>query len=87
MSLGIKSSAFLRVEETEARKFEVRADMWFLNIKFIKIKDFFLKWVHMARYEFILRQGEAIWLRIISRPLLTPQGAIEDPKNPKKKNT
>ena len=24
MSLGIKSSAFLRVEETDARKFEVR---------------------------------------------------------------
>ena len=32
-----------------------------------------LKWVHMVRYGFILRQGRAIWLRIISGPLLTPK--------------
>ena len=27
---------------------------------------FGLKWVHMARYELILKKDEAIWLRIIS---------------------
>ena len=27
----------------------------------------------MARYELILKQDEAIWLRITSGPLLTPQ--------------
>ena len=30
------------------------SDMWFLKIKFMKIMDSCLKWVHMARYEFIL---------------------------------
>ena len=29
------------------------------------IMEFDLKWVHMARYELILRQDGAIWLRII----------------------
>ena len=33
----------------------------------------FVKCVHMARYELILKQDGAIWLRIISGPLLTPQ--------------
>ena len=42
-----------------------------------------LKWVHMARYELILKQDGAIWLRIISKPLLTPKGAIKDPQIPK----
>ena len=49
-----------------------------------KIMEFDPKWVHMARYELILRQDGAIWLRIILKPLLTPKGAIKDPKNPKK---
>ena len=65
MSLGIKSSAFLRVNETDARNFEVS------NMKFMKIMEFDLKWVHMARYELILRLDGALWLRIISKPLLT----------------
>ena len=46
--------------------------------------EFDPKWVHMARYELILRQDGALWLRIILKPLLTPKGAIKDPKNPKK---
>ena len=32
--------------------------------------EFELKWVHMARYELILKQDGAIWLKIISKPLL-----------------
>ena len=38
---------------------------------------FGLKWVHMARYELILRLDGALWLRIISKPLLTPKRAIQ----------
>ena len=41
---------------------------------------FCLKWVHMARYELILRLDGALWLRIILKPLLTPKGDISDPK-------
>ena len=42
--------------------------------------EFDLKWVHMARYELILRLDGALCLSIISKPLLTPKGAIKDPK-------
>ena len=42
--------------------------------------EFDLKWVHMARYELILKQDGAIWLRIISKPLLTPKGGVKDPQ-------
>ena len=45
--------------------------------------EFGLKWVHMARYGLILKQDGAIWLRIISKPLLTPKEAIKDTKIPK----
>ena len=45
--------------------------------------EFDLKWVHMARYELILRLDGALWLRIILKPLLTPKGAIKT-QNPKK---
>ena len=38
--------------------------------------EFDLKWVHMARYELILRLDGAIWLRIISEPLLTTKWRI-----------
>ena len=38
---------------------------------------FGLKWVHMARYELILRLDGALWLRIIFKPLLTPQRAMK----------
>ena len=37
---------------------------------------FGLKWVHMARYELILRLVGALWLTIIFKPLLTPKRAI-----------
>ena len=39
----------------------------------------------MARYELILKQDGALWLRIILKRLLTPKGAIQDPQNPKKR--
>ena len=35
--------------------------------------EFGLKWVHMARYELILRLDGALWLPIIFKPLLTPK--------------
>ena len=41
-----------------------------------EMMEYDLKWVHMARYELILRQDEAILLRIILKPLLAPKGAI-----------
>ena len=34
---------------------------------------FGLKWVHMARYELILRLDGALWLTIISKAPLTPK--------------
>ena len=37
---------------------------------------FGLKWVHMARYELILRLDGALWLPIISGPLLTQKWSI-----------
>ena len=40
-----------------------------------KNMKFGLAWVDMARYELILRQDGAIWLRIILKPLLAPKGA------------
>ena len=47
----------------------------------IKIMEFGLKWIHMARYGLILKLDGALWLRIISKPLLlTPQTAMEGPK-------
>ena len=42
---------------------------------------FGLKWVHMARYELILRLDGALWLRIISKPLLTQKWLIKIQKN------
>ena len=40
-----------------------------------------LKWVHMARYELTLRLDGALWLTIISKPLLIPKGATKIKKN------
>ena len=54
------------------------------RINFMTIMEFGLKWVHMARYELMLRLDGALWLRIILKPILTPKGAIKDPKIPKK---
>ena len=39
-----------------------------------KIMEFDLKWVHMARYELILKLDGAIWLRIIFAPPDTQKG-------------
>ena len=39
--------------------------------------EFDLKWVHMARYELILRLDGALWLRIMFTPLLTQKRAIQ----------
>ena len=49
----------------------------------MKIMEFGLKWVHMARYELILRLEGALWLRIIFKPLLTPKGATKIQNRPK----
>ena len=49
-----------------------------------KIVEFDLKWVHMARYEFVFRLDGALWLKIILKPLLTPKEAMESPKIIKK---
>ena len=46
--------------------------------------EFGLKWVHMARYELILRLDGALWLTIILKPLLTPKRAMESSKIRKK---
>ena len=43
--------------------------------------EFGLKWVHMARYELILRLDGALWLPIIFKPLLTQKGTIKIKKN------
>ena len=37
----------------------------------MKIIQFDLKWVHVAPYGLTLRLQDAIWLRIISEPILT----------------
>ena len=41
----------------------------------MKIMEFGLNWVHMARYELILRLDRALWIMIIFRPLLTQKRA------------
>ena len=46
--------------------------------------EFGLKCVHIARYELILRLDGALWLTIISKPLLTPKTAMEGVKSPKR---
>ena len=51
--------------------------MQVLNIKFMKIMEFDLKWVHIDRYEVILRLDGALWLTIISKPLLTQKWFIK----------
>ena len=45
--------------------------------------EFDLKWVHMARYELILRLDGALWLRIISKPLLIQKWPMEIKNDPK----
>ena len=48
--------------------------------------EFDLKWVHMARYELILKLDGALWLRIIFKPLLTPQRPKQFKNEPQNKN-
>ena len=84
MPLGIKSCAFLRVEETNAQKLEVQICV-FLNIKFMKIVELGLKWVHMARCELTPILDGALWLTIISKTPLTPRKAMEGPKQTNKR--
>ena len=50
----------------------------------MQIMEFCLKWVHMGRYELILRLDGALWLLIISGPLLTQKVGHKNPKNIKK---
>ena len=50
-----------------------------------KMMEFDLKWIHMARYELILRLDGALWLRIIFKPLLTPEKGYKNKKTYKKK--
>ena len=45
--------------------------------------DFDLKLVYMVRCELILRLDGALWLTIISKPLLTQEMAMEDQQHPK----
>ena len=42
--------------------------------------DIGLKWVHMARYELILKQDGAILLRIILKPSWPPKGLCKTKK-------
>ena len=42
-----------------------------------KALEIYPKWFHMARYELILKLDGALWLRIISKPLLAPKRAME----------
>ena len=44
---------------------------------------FGLKWVHMARYELILRLDGALWLRIIFKLLLTKNDSYKSKNDPK----
>ena len=48
----------------------------------MKIMEFDLKWVHVARYELILKLDGALWLTIISKPLLTQKLPIKIKSNP-----
>ena len=52
------------VEHPLCQQFEVQLSIVWRS-KFMKIMKFDLKWVHIARYEFILRLDGALWLRII----------------------
>ena len=53
-------------------------------VRFMNIMKLGLQWVYMDRNGLILRQDEAIILRIISKSLLTQKIAIEDPEIKKK---
>ena len=59
---------------------ELRSPDTVLGIcELMTIIEFLWKWIHMARYWLILKQDGAIWLRIISKPLLPPKGGYERP--------
>ena len=46
----------------------------------MEFAEFDLKCIHMAQYALILKQEEAIWLRIICKPLPTLKRATENQK-------
>ena len=48
----------------------------------MKIMKIGLEWVHMARYELILRLDGALWLPIISKTPMASRKAMEGPINP-----
>ena len=43
----------------------------------MKVMEFGLQWVHMAWYELILRLDGALWLKIVSKPLLAQKKPIQ----------
>ena len=55
----------------------------FHDIHLVKTFEFDLKWIHMAWYNLILRLDRALWLRIISGPLLTQKWSIKIKKSPR----
>ena len=56
-----------------------------MNLDFLFGKyEILSEMVHMARYELILRLDGALWLTVISGPLLTRKWAIKIHKNNKK---
>ena len=52
-------------ESVDLLTVEILKNMKFVIVFCSKSMEFDLKWVHMARYELILKQDGAIWLRII----------------------
>ena len=46
----------------------------------LKIMEFDPKWIHMARYELILKLDGAIWLRIILKPSRPQKGLYKNQK-------
>ena len=53
---------------------DFRTRIWYFLFK--KYENW-SEWVHMARYELILKLVGALWVRIILKPLLTPKRTME----------
>ena len=60
----------------ELRGLLSRLVLYIIRYVWITIMEFDPKWVHMARYELMLRLDGALWLSIIFKPLLTPKRAF-----------
>ena len=65
----------LRIFFVFKRSLKIMMALDFLSKQYVDM-EFGLKWVHMARYELILRLDGALWLRIISKPLLTQKKGL-----------